>query len=75
MEFDLARLYREAGGNRLIETAERLNGSGNRRERVLTVEVSLARGRHGLCCPQPRWCDMLPYTAPYTHRPRSWRAR
>src|SRR5438128_8535010 len=39
----LAALYREAGGNGLIATAERLRSSGQRRERVITSAAHLAQ--------------------------------
>ena len=39
----LAALYREAGGNGIIATAERLRSSGQRRERVITSAADLAQ--------------------------------
>src|SRR4029434_4516722 len=39
----LAALYRSAGGRGLIETAERLRGSGHARERVVTSAAYLAQ--------------------------------
>ena len=39
----LAALYREAGGNGIIATAERLRSSGQRRERVITSAAHLAQ--------------------------------
>jgi nitroreductase len=39
----LAELYREAGGNRIIELAERLHGTGHQSEKVMDSGAFLAR--------------------------------